>query len=318
MALKLYTVTYGGEVMAGKDREEVLSRVAALLSLDPKDAEGLRQGISLVLLSEADRDEAMTVRNALLREGALAVVTAQEEPRPPDAPAELLDMCWDDACPGAPGAEAAAPSDSGAWRASPEPGGPEAPSPLPSPLPSIDDELKDPDYLAGVLDLAAYGPAQALAAARKLLWRWVHFSFGRKPEAGEPDRMTQAMATGALILAVLATPAAAYAYLVMTGPLFNMSAWRAAACVSVFIPVILCAIRFGLPGLIASGVFGVTSVLILSAGRLGPGMLFLLVAGLFAFVALVALVGAALGASLGFVAWEWAERQDAKKKPPKE
>ena len=314
MPIKLYTVIYSGETLSGKDPAEVRESLKSLLELSQKDIESLSTGRPVVLLKDGDKDEAMSLKNALLKIGALAAVQSAvpRVPKSPEGPLTLLDMCLPesggDPCAGSPGPAPEARDESSAAQAiRPEP----AASGVDA---SVEDDLKDPDYAAAILDLAASAPGQVAKALGSGFRRWAKAAFGRPEETEtEPDRMIQSIATGSFLGMCLTVPGALYGYLARSDLFFGMNWWRTAICIALVILVVPCSRRFGLKGFAVSGLAGLTAILALSGGRLTPLWLFTVLASLFVFLGLAALAGAALGAALGFLAWEWAEKRDDKK-----
>lgn len=76
MAEKLYTVIYEGKVMEGRDPEEVRGRLGAALGLTSEEAGLFLMDEATVVLANADKDTAMTLRLALIRAGAVVTVTS--------------------------------------------------------------------------------------------------------------------------------------------------------------------------------------------------------------------------------------------------
>lgn len=316
MPIKLYTVIYSGETLSGKDPAQVRESLKSLLELSERDTESLSSGKPVVLLRDGDKDEAMSLKNALLKIGALAAVQSAvpRAPKSPEGPLTLLDMCLpesgEDPCYEPRPAVSESPADTSAAV---------KPAAMPTAKksveePPVEDDLKDPDYAAALLDLAASAPGQVAKALGSGFRRWAKTAFGRPAEDGkEPDRMIQSIATGSFLGVCLAVPAALYAYMARSDLFFGMIWWRTAICIALVILVAPCLRRFGLKGLAVSGVAVLTAILVLSGGRLTPFLLFSVLAGLSVFLGLAAAFGAALGAALGFLAWEWTEKRDGKK-----
>lgn len=75
---KLYTVIYEGQVMDGHDPEKVRGLMGAALGLTLEEAGLFLMDEATVVLANADKDTAMTLRLALFRAGAVVTVTSDE------------------------------------------------------------------------------------------------------------------------------------------------------------------------------------------------------------------------------------------------
>ncbi len=83
---KRYNVIYEGRVMEGRDPIEVRGRMGAALGLSGEEAELFLMDEATVVMGNADKDSAMTLRLALIRAGAEVTVVAADpetEPREP-------------------------------------------------------------------------------------------------------------------------------------------------------------------------------------------------------------------------------------------
>jgi len=78
MPEKLYTVIYEGQVMDGHDPETVRGLMGAALGLTLDEAGLFLMDEATVVLANADKDTAMTLRLALIRAGAVVTVTSEE------------------------------------------------------------------------------------------------------------------------------------------------------------------------------------------------------------------------------------------------
>lgn len=317
MPIKLYTVIWSGETLSGRSPAEVGEALKSLLALSPADAGKVDSGKPLVLLKDGDKDEAMSLKNALFKIGALAAVQSAvpREPKVQESNMTMLDMCL-------PGSSVDPCGQARISEPEPRAADPAAEAPPPAragddaPGPSIEDELADPDYAAAILELAANAPGRFAGAVKNGFGRWVKAAFGRLEKEAEgseePDRMIQSIATGSFIMVCVALPLAMYGYISQSGLLFGMPLWKTLLCMAAVVLVVLASKRFGLAGLGVSSVFGLTAILFLSGGRLSLGWLFSVLAGLFLFLGIAGIFGAAFGAALGFLAWEWSEKKNAK------
>ena len=90
---KRYTVIYEGKVMDGHDPETVRRLMGAALGLTLEEAELFLMDEATVVMANADKDTAMTLRIALIRAGAVVTVTS-EDPGSPDEKEPVVEGPW--------------------------------------------------------------------------------------------------------------------------------------------------------------------------------------------------------------------------------
>lgn len=126
----------------------------------------------------------------------------------------------------------------------------------------------------------------------------------------EDNRMLKAMATGAAITAFAFAVMATLALVRNAGILWGLSPLRMAAAYGLFLAVIAATFRWRVPGFLISAVICAFLLLLLSGGRLTFTSMTLLMAVSPLLVGLAAGLGALLGASLGYVAWEFLKQRE--------